>query len=247
MAGALTRYTKSANLPTLSDQELAAQAEGALDDTGSGSAGDVNYLNFSGKSGLYSLGVNKVEVDPDALFILEPTSFGKGWIYWKSAKVLRRVNWSVFKDRDNAVLESELEDLGKPKTDKDGWKFQLILGFISTDGKATSVEFANNSKSGVNSMKTLMDETLERMRDGEPSMAVLRFRSESFTAKDYDNYKPTFEIEAWVTRPSVQSFFDQKMELGELLSGKLPRKKAASKKKAPAKAKGGKAKGRKAA
>ena len=60
---ALTPFLVSDNLPDLTDEDMALALQEHEDEHPS--SGGVTYLSFSGKTGNYSLGRNKDDVDPE--------------------------------------------------------------------------------------------------------------------------------------------------------------------------------------
>ena len=64
MANELTSYLQSGQLADVSDQDLAGSLQGLTqDDEGTGQLG-FDFMSFSGKTGRYSVGRDKEEVDP---------------------------------------------------------------------------------------------------------------------------------------------------------------------------------------
>ena len=237
---ALSTFLKgSKGLPTISDDQLAdaleAGQQGMEMDTSA-----VQYLTFSGKSGNYSLGRGKDEVDPEAVYVLEPQSFTAGWMCWKGNKPIARHEWSFFRP-DQAVPQADLEDHGPYKSDKgEGWAEALSFGVCSTDGHQTSIKFGTSTKSARNAIADMIDEVKKRARAKEAPIPVIHFESEEFTAQDQKNYKPKFVVEAWVTRKAAEAFYAGTLTIDQLSSGEAAPKRVAGKqppKKAPAKAK----------
>jgi hypothetical protein len=48
---------------------------------------------------------------------------------------------------------------------------------------------------------------------------------EQFTAQGSTNWKPTFNVEVWVTRDAAEAFSSGKMSEADLLAAKAPKKK----------------------
>ena len=227
MSNALSSFIKGAgsNLPALSDDQLAdaiaAGQEGHDVDAGSG----ITYLNFSGKSGTYSIGRDRKEPDEDALYIVEPQALLAGWKCWKGGKPVAASEWSFFTP-DRAIKEGDLEYHG-PYDERrgEGWKKMLGMGMVTTDGTATSVKYTTTTISAINTLSDLIEEIRKRAAVGEPALPVIRLDAEEFTSRDGDtNWKPVFDVEAWVTRPAVGAFMEGAIDADQLISGEEPKK-----------------------
>lgn len=230
MSNSLTAFLGNANLPALSDEDMAAALQEHSDENPT--AGGVTYLSFSGKTGRYSLGRNKDDVDPDDLFLLEPQSIIEGWVCWKSNKPVSRVEWSIYQRKAQAVREEDLEDKGPYRINMgEGWQPLLGFGVMSTDGEMASIKFSVTSKSGRNAVDDMIEEIKKRMQAGEPSMPLIGFDSETFVAQEQTNYKPSLIVETWVTREAAAAYFAGDLNLDGLIEGKAPKKKRASRKK----------------
>ena len=232
MANALSSFLSTTKvLPVISDADLGAalsDAQEAMGDTGS-SSGNV-FITFSGKTGQYSVGRAKAEMDPEALYVMEPSSCVAGWVCWKSSKPIDRVEWSYFKASTQKVDEADLEDHG-PYNEKsgEGWSPSLGFGVCSADGAKTPLMYSTSTTSARNAIQDLINEIKARSLAGEPPIPVFKFDKESFVAQDIKNYKPKFLVEAWVNRVSVDKFFGDKIDLDALLAGVAPKRVAGKK------------------
>lgn len=217
--GALAAFMGGAGVPA--SREAVAQA--LLDAAGQGSSGsgggDVDYLSYSGKMRRYSIGRDKEQPDPDALYVVDPYASVAGWTCWKGGAVAEKHEWSVF-DTVSVVSSSQLRDHG-PYADGDGWQFMLGISMFDTDEPGRMIKFTTTSKSGRNVVADLTSEIAQRILKDEPEVPVMRLEDEVFVAQGNKNGKPKFVIEGWVTRSEVERF----MELGDdgdvddLLSG----------------------------
>ena len=222
MSSELMKYVENANLPAMSDEQMANALQNAGGEAAPGGEG-VQYLSFSGKSGTYQLGQNKEE--PEGLFIVEPKSIVTGWICWMKNRPVDRVEWSIYQT-EKAIDEEDLDDHGPYREAQgEGWFQSLGFGCISLDDKEVQVKFSNNSKSGRNSIRALMDEIRKRVLAGEPSMPIIEFDVEEFTAQDQRNYKPLLRVEAWVSRGAVEAWVDGSLDQDKLLAGETPKTK----------------------
>ena len=122
----LTKYLDADNLPSISSDEMAGALYDAADDATTGSGSNVDYLSFSGKTGLYSLGRDKEDIDPDQLYLVEPQTFVSGWVCWKDSSRVDSLEWSVYKAAEQAVAREDLQDHGPYRAGMDeGWKQEI--------------------------------------------------------------------------------------------------------------------------
>jgi hypothetical protein len=216
MSNALTRFMETANLPAL---DAAAMADAIETDTGGGSV-SANFLNFSGKTGRYSMGKDRVEVDPASKFVVDPAFNRRGWICWKNSKVAKRHDWSIY-SHGAAIAAENLEDLG-PYKPGDGWSEERAFACREMDGGA-QVIFSTSSKSGNNSVVQLWNEVAARLKLGEPAYPVIAFTSEKFVAQDQTNYKPVFTVLGWTNATASQAFFNGDISAEEMMGAAAPK------------------------
>lgn len=200
--GVLAKFLGETQLPALSPEAMANAMQQAENEASTGMAGG-NFLDFSGKTGAWRLGRDKVAPE-DTLFIIEPQSFFRGWKCWKDNGVAGVHQWSIYTP-EKAILEQDLEYHG-PYGEGDGWAPMLGFGGMIADQYKESFLFNITSKSGINAVTDLMAEIRKRMGAGEPDIPVFSCGEEKFTAHGKKNSKPVFEIEAWVTRSAVEAF-----------------------------------------
>jgi hypothetical protein len=232
MTNELTKFLNSDNLPAVDSGELANALTEAAADATTGVGGNVDYLSFSGKTGKYSLGREQADIDPDQLYLVEPKTFIGGWVCWKNSKPIDRIEWSVYKAKEQAVDINDLEDHGPYRESAgEGWQQLLGLGLIGCDAVQSQVKFSSTSKSGRNSIGDLMKDIAVRAVAGEPSLPLIYFDSVTFEAQGNKNYKPVLQIETWVTRDSAAAYIDGSLSEEQLLAGKRPKKKSGRKKK----------------
>jgi hypothetical protein len=131
------------------------------------------------------------------------------------------------------VAEADLEDHGPYRANTgDGWKEMMGIGLIELVDMDTSIEYSTTAVSAINGLKDLIQEAADRLGREEPSMPIIWLGREQFTAQGSTNWKPTFNIEAWVTREAVAAFAEGRLSDEQLLAGAAPRKRAPAKKKA---------------
>jgi hypothetical protein len=119
-----------------------------------------------------------------------------------------------------AAIDASQEEEGYAQ---DGWKPLRGFGCIALDGSAGNYKFSSNATGARNSIEGVLAEVSAQVKRGQPSVPVIKFSSESFTANDHTNWKPTFPVVAWVTRAAAQAFFAGG-SLDDLLAGKQPKK-----------------------
>lgn len=229
MANALQQYMRNATLTIPSDADMIEHLQDSINQNDK-LGGGGNYLRFNGKTGAFSMGRGGDGVE-DRLFLLETASFVDGWICWKGSKPVGKHIWSIFTAKDDAVLEDALEDHGPYNVKKgEGWKRLRGFGFVPLEqGTPAAIGFENNSASGCNSIDALKGQVVDQVKRGEPSIPVFSFYDELFD-REQDNYKPMFDVAAWVTRPASVAFLAGELTEKQLLAGKAPKKKKAARK-----------------
>ena len=221
MTNELTTFIAGNSLPVLSDEALAnaiAEAQTASGDV----ARDNNatqFLSFSGKTGVYALGKGRADIDPSAVYLIEPMSFTDGWICWKSSKPVDRVEWSLLTPAA-AVHQPDLPDHG-PYNSKvgEGWSATRGFGCISLDATATQIKFSTSAVSAKNAVDVLLNEIKDRSARKEPQIPVVHFEREQFEAQGSKNWKPRFDVEAWVTRTNAAAYVAGHLSLADLIRG----------------------------
>lgn len=220
MAGALATFAAGGALQ-LNDKEAA----GALRRTageGQTGGGDKTFLSFSGKNGVYSLGRDKDDVDPDAVFMIEPLAAIEGWTCWKGGRPAKKHEWSVY-DSSRAVRYAELEDMG-PYNERmgEGWQQMMGIGMIDPLDPSNQILFTTTSKSGRNVFSDLNNDIARQMEGGDPSIPLVSFDVSEFEAHGQKNYKPVISVHAWVTREDVEAFIaDESASLDDLIAGDI--------------------------
>lgn len=202
--GALAAFMGGGGVP----QKREEIAQALLDSASQGKSGDsdVIFLSYSGKMQRYSIGRDKEQPDPEALYVVDPYASVAGWTCWKGGSVAEKHEWSVF-NKEQAIPAGQLTDHG-PYGDGDGWQFMLGIAMFDVDEPGQMIKFTTTSKSGRNVVADLTAEVAKRIIDGEPEVPVMKLDSEKFTAQGQTNGKPKFVIEAWVTREEVNAFLE---------------------------------------
>lgn len=214
-------FVSGNELPILSDDALAdaiKQAQAAKGEAPHDTT-FTQYLSFSGKTGAYALGKDREDIDPEALYLVEPMSFTDGWICWKSSRPVDRIEWNYL-DQGSAVFESDLKDHGPYNSAMgEGWSTLLGLGCVSLDKEMTQIKFSSNSISAKNSITDLHNEIKDRAARGEAQIPIIHFDKQQFEAQGAKNWKPKLAVEVWVTRESAGAYARGALTLDDLVSG----------------------------
>ncbi len=220
MAGALAKFAQSGALE-LADRDAARALRRSADSGstgGGGGGGDFEFLSFSGKRGVYSLGRDKEDIDPEALFIVEPFAAVEGWTCWKGGRPVGKHEWSAFEPL-SAVPYADLEDHG-PYNEKagEGWQQMRGIGLIDESGR--QIKFTLTSVSGRNVFSDLNNDIADQLEMGEPSIPIVCLDAEDFTAQGQTNSKPVIAVQGGVTRAEVEAYMsDDNGDMSALLDG----------------------------
>lgn len=214
-------------------QAMAEKAAAAAQDSPRQGAPDgSDYLNFSGKRGLYQLGKEKRAVLNDELWLLNIASFESGYVCWKGGQPqgtrLSNIYTGVPVQRPDA-------DEGGPFKHDDGEGWHQAKAWVSKSlDNDQQAYFKNNSVSGVAEMADMIEEVARRMAVDEPCWPVFYYDMEEFSAQGHKNFKPVFTVYGWIGDEQVAELgADPDADIDELiekaaLAGDLskPKKKA---------------------
>lgn len=168
------------------------------EDFGERESTGVSYLSFSGKSGRYSLGVNKRTPGEDEAFLVAVPLFKTGYIAWKGGKPVAKRFAAL---GEPPVAEPAPDDCGPFTGSKEGWSKARQLSARSIDN-GEQIEFTNNSKTGVAEIAALHKSVVSRLREGEPAWPLIVFGVEGGIG-EHNNYKPTFTVVRWLSKDEV--------------------------------------------
>ena len=226
MVNSLTKYLDADNLPSINSDEMAGALYDAADDATTGSGSNVDYLSFSGKTGRYSLGRDKEDIDPAQLYLVEPQTFVSGWVCWKDSTRVDSLEGSVYEADKKAVAREDLVDHGPYREGtNEGWSQEIGFGAIGCDEQLSQVKFSSSSKSGRNSVGDLMKEIGRRSAAQEPNMPLITFDKTTFESQGNKNFKPVFDVETWVSRESAAAYMNGELSEDQLIAGDAPKKK----------------------
>lgn len=203
-------------------KSLAAKAQTAAQNNnprGGGAPNGSDYLNFSGKRGLFTIGQDKRRVEDDERWVVDITSFEAGYVCWKNRKPEATRLSNVY--TGVPVQEPDPEERGPFDHNKgEGWHNAMALVLRSVDNDQQGY-FKNNSISGVGEIADLMELFSERAAQGQPCWPLIRLVPEEFDAQGFTNFKPTFEIEAWLDNDQLQQLAEG-VDIDVILEGGQP-------------------------
>ena len=177
--------------------------------------GDVSFMSFSGKRGLYRIGVDGRAPGEDEPFLVAVPSFELGYICWKGGKPVSK---RLAKITQPKIQEPDPEEYGPFKEKSgDGWYRARSITVRSLENDEQCY-FSNNSKSGVANMSDLQREVLERMKAGQPCWPIVTFSMSEFKAQDQLNWKPDINIVHWVDTEAVEALADPDLDPMSLLA-----------------------------
>jgi hypothetical protein len=170
-------------------------AESAQNDP-RGGAGDSEYLNFSGKRGVYAMGPNQDSIDADEKWLVNVMSFEDGYVAWKGGQPAGNRMANIYSE---VRIPAPDPDEGGPfdSNKGEGW-FQAKAMTIKSLESGRQGYFKINSVSGVSALAQLQKEVAGRIGSGQPAWPVVQLDVERFESQGYKNYKPVFNIYGWI-------------------------------------------------
>lgn len=209
----------------LVDTEALTKAMEETADEG-GRNGDVSFMNFSGKRGLYQIGVDKRSPDADEPFLVAIPLFELGYMAWKGGQPAGKRFANINQPK---VQAPDPEEGGPFNTNNgEGWsraRSITVRSFVNGE----QCYFTSSSKSGVASMSDLQRDVLAKMKAGQPCWPVINFGMSEFTAQGNKNFKPDFDVVAWLDNDDIQKLSNPDFDPMSLLNGnqeEAPRPKA---------------------
>ena len=216
MTNEVTKPVFGGNVAMPSSANLAAALkQSASKNPRSGPGEGTDYLNFSGKRGLYSYGADQTPLEGGREFIPNIAAFEDGWVCWKGGRPV-------------ATRLSNMMDGGAPSPDFDefapfdagngeGW-FAAKSMMLKDVGNGQQFYFKINSVSGVSAIAALIDMIADRAGRGEAAWPVITLDMEQFTAKGHKNFKPRFDVSGWLDDENVAKVFEEGSDLDDLLA-----------------------------
>lgn len=179
-----------------------------------GRMGDMSFMSFSGKRGIYKIGTDGREPEEDEPFLVAIPMFELGWMCWKGGKPVAKRMANISQPK---IPDPDLSEFG-PFDDKKGEGWAKARAITARSMKHDEqVYFSNNSKSGVAEMSDLQSAVLERMRSGQPCWPVVVFGKEEFEAQGFKNFKPTITAVQWLDTEKVNMLADPEIDPMDLL------------------------------
>jgi hypothetical protein len=175
----------------------AMQQSSQADPRGAAADGS-DYMNFSGKRGVYEIGKEKRDTTEDELWLVNVPAFEDGWICWKGGRVM--ANRLV--PLGQPIPSVDQEEHGPFPKDGDGW-YQAKSMTIRSIDSGQQCYFKINSVSGVSVFASLQKEITARLMAGQPYWPVISLGRESFTAQGYKNSKPIIKVDGWLSDEQV--------------------------------------------
>jgi len=163
------------------------------------------YINFSGKRGVYEVGPDKDDIDPQEIWLVNILEFVGGWICWQGgrpkAKRMAPINGPT-------MPEPDFTEHGPFNVQNgEGWFKAKGMTVRSLDSGVQGL-FTTNSKSGVGSMASFQGDIVDRMEDNLPAWPIIFMKKEKFVSQGNTNYKPTFEVYGYLDYAQVNRLAD---------------------------------------
>jgi hypothetical protein len=191
----------------------AALVDSAARDPRGSAADGSDYMNFSGKRGVYEIGQEKRDTTADELWLVNVPAFKDGWICWKGGRAVAKRMAQL----GMPIPSVDQAEHGPFEKDGDGWYQAKSLTVKSIDS-GQQAEFTINSVSGVSVFASLQKEVTARLIAGQPYWPIIGFGKESFMAQGYKNFKPVITVDGWLNDEQVMSelpalFADEEAEI----------------------------------
>lgn len=189
--------------------------EGALGTAPDGS----EYLNFSGKRGVYEFGKDKEAIDPNERWVINIAAFEDGYIAWKGGRPVSTRLANIY--TGVPVQEPAADEQGPfNHNDGEGWFKAKSMVLRSMDEDDKQGYFKINSKSGVAVIADLQAEVAARLKAGLDPWPVVCLGVEKFVAQGKTNFKPKLELEGWLSEHDLTRFAEEPdLSVDDLLGG----------------------------
>lgn len=209
MANEVAKTNPFGTALAMKDREDMAKRMAESSSTGArgGAPDGSDYMNFSGKRGMYTIGQDKRKVDNEELWLLNIMSFEDGYVCWKGGKPAATRMANIFGPGHPVAAPDP--DEGGPFDVGRGEGWSQAKGWVSKSlDNDQQGYFKINSVSGVGEMADMVKEVAQRMAVGQPAWPVFSYDMEEFESQGYKNFKPIFKVYGWIGDEQVQ-------ELGE--------------------------------
>ena len=156
--------------------------------------GMAGFLKMN-KDGTWQYGIDATEPHPDSVWLIDPYSFGHGWIAWGDGAVENE----VYKYLNEPLPQKSSLD---PVDAENGWEEQrgFALVCISGHDQGEQVVFKTNSKGGLDAIRAVADAVADVLdeSDNDSIYPKTLLRNTSYKHKKYGKiFKPIFELVGW--------------------------------------------------
>tara|TARA_R110000803_G_scaffold23766_2_gene58026 strand:+ start:1931 stop:2677 length:747 start_codon:yes stop_codon:yes gene_type:complete len=217
-------FGSSAILGNREEMAKRAAASAATVPSAGGAPDGSDFLSFSGKRGLYTVGKDKRQIQPDELWLLNVASFEDGWVCWKGGKPIAKRTYNIY--TGTPVERPASDELG-PFDDKSGWSACKCWVSKSIDNDQQGF-FEVTSISGVSEMASMIEEVSRRMAVGLPCWPLFHYDMKEFSAQGHKNFKPDFKVYGWLDDDAVGKVADPSADVDELIKASAGIKSVAS-------------------
>jgi len=203
-------------------KSLAQKAKASADNNprGGGAPSGSDYLNFSGKRGIFTIGQDKRRIENDERWVVDVTSFEEGWVCWKGGRPEATRMSNIY--TGVPVAQPDPEERGPFDSNRgEGW-FQAKAMVLKSVDEDQQGYFKINSVSGVGEMADLLEAFSERAAQGQPCWPVICLDVEEFESQGYKNFKPVFDIQGWLSNDQIKEL-GEGADLDDLLDGEGPK------------------------
>lgn len=202
------------NAAAMADALSGAASKGQLGAAPEGS----QYINFSGKRGVYEFGQEKDDIDSREVWLVNVAAFEDGFVCWKGGNVVSTRMSNIYNGQPVPVPGHD--ELGPFDANKgEGWFAAKSMVLRSVEEDDRQGYFKINSKSGVAAFADLQAQVAERLRAGRPFWPLVQMDKETFTAKGFKNSKPVIKIYGWLTQEAVNTLAtDPDFDIDDLIA-----------------------------
>jgi hypothetical protein len=190
-------------------------AEAAHNNPRGGAPNGSDYINFSGKRGVFTIGTDNRKIESDELWVIDVASFEEGWVCWKGGRPAATRLQNIY--NGVPVMAPDMNELG-PFDDRkgEGW-FQAKAWVMKSLDNDQQGYFKLNSVSGVSAMAELMGEFSSRAAQGLAPWPVVALDVEEFESQGYKNFKPKFDVLAWLETEQLMAIASGEAAIDDFL------------------------------
>jgi hypothetical protein len=197
--------TKPAPFGTVSLKNAAGMATAMAQSATVGQLGAApdgsDYLNFSGKLGVYQFGKDKSDISEDEVWLVNIESLMQGWSCWKGGQPAATRLASIF---GVPVATPDFEEFGPFKREAgEGWFVTKAFVMRSLDEDDRQAFFKSNSKTGVAAISDLQELVAPRLAVNGAFWPIVQMGREKFLAQGQWNSKPVISVYGWLTTDNM--------------------------------------------